>query len=188
MAKGWKGREIRYVLIGGQYRQPLNFTFDALQAARTSLSRVDECLRQLATLAKDAGTGATGDATAAPEFAQVALKHFTAAMADDLNTPEALAALFLLVKETNVAHVTLKPQDAVNILACFEQMNRVLGLFSTDITAEEAVPEEVMTLLKQRTEARAAKQWQESDRLRDAIAALGWIVRDSKDGATVVKA
>jgi len=184
MAKGWTGREIRAVLVGGHYRQPLNFTFDALEAARVSLARVDGCVDTLTTLA-----GAT-PAGEIPAFAGRALEAFGAAAADDLNTPECLAALYTLVRESNAACAagSLDGASAAAVLAVFDRMDRVLGLVRFGRRTETEAPEAIRLLAEARIAARAAKNWAESDRLRDAIAAEGWTVRDGKEGQTLRRA
>ena len=171
--KGWTGREIRYVLVNAHYRQGLNFAFSALEDARKSLERIDRCVDALAARAKD---------EPAPEFAQKALDAFTAAVNDDLNIPKAFAALFELVRETNASGTCSKA-----VLEVFEKMDTVLGVIFFGKAAKAEVPAEVQALLDARAAARAAKNWAESDRLRDEIAAAGWTVKDSKDGQTVTK-
>ena len=171
--KGWTGREIRYVLVNAHYRQGLNFAFSALEDARKSLERIDRCVDALAARAKD---------EPAPEFAQKALDAFTAAVNDDLNIPKAFAALFELVRETNASGTCAKA-----VLDVFRKMDTVLGVIFFGKAAKAEVPAEVQALLDARAAARAAKNWAESDRLRDAIAAAGWLVKDSKDGQTVTK-
>ena len=163
--KGWTGREIRYVLINAHYRQGLNFAFTALEDARRSLERIDRCV-DLAT---------EGDA---PEWATAHLADFTEAVNDDLNIPRAFAALFGLVRDTNV-------HGGGPVLSVFRRMDEVLGVIFFGKAAKTAVPPEIQALLDQRAEARKAKNWAESDRLRDEIAAAGWSVKDSKDGQTV---
>ena len=163
--KGWTGREIRYVLINAHYRQGLNFAFTALEDARRSLERIDRCV-DLAT---------EGDA---PEWATAHLADFTEAVNDDLNIPRAFAALFGLVRDTNV-------HGGGPVLSVFRRMDEVLGVVFFGKAAKTAVPPEIQALLDQRAEARKAKNWAESDRLRDEIAAAGWSVKDSKDGQTV---
>ena len=182
VAKGYTGREIRYVLINGHYRQPLNVTFDALAAARSSLARIDECVDALTALAGD-----QKGSDVPPTFAKC-LSEFTEAVNDDLNVPEALAALFALVRESNVAlsQGALKPQEAAAILALFNKMDTVLGVVSFGrAPKEEGVPAEIQALVEARAAARAAKQWAESDRLRDELASKGWEVRDGKEGQKV---
>ncbi len=184
LEKGWTGREIRYVLAGAHYRQGLNFAFSALEDARKSLARVDTCVAALEARAAGAAPGA------APEFAASALEAFSAAVNDDLNTPRAYAALFNLVRSANAAMETLRPQDAAAALAAFARMDSVLGFVQSGKSAAgggEAVPPGVAALLEERARARAEKNWAESDRLRDAIAAAGWAVKDSKTGQAVSK-
>ncbi len=181
--KGWSGREIRYVLINGHYRQPLNFTFDALDAARTSLARIDECVDALTALAGSAASGTV------PAWAVAGRQAFEAAIDDDLNLPEAFAALFALVRESNSAmhQSALMPAQAAALLATFEALDTVFGLVRFGRAAEGGIPSEIKALVRDRASARANKDWAGSDRLRDEIAAKGWEVRDSKEGQKVKK-
>ncbi|MBR4170930.1 MAG: cysteine--tRNA ligase, partial [Kiritimatiellae bacterium] len=186
LQKGYTGREIRYVLINAHYRQPLNFTFDALAAARTSLARVDECIDALTSLA---GTAKSDDSL--PEWAQTAQDAFLSAIRDDLNIPEAFAALFELVRGSNTAikDGVLQPSGAAAVLALFDRLDHVLGVVRFGRAAkEEELPSEIAALVDARAKARAEKNWAESDRLRDEIAARGYCVRDSKEGQKVKKA
>ena len=171
--KGWKGREIRYVLVNAHYRQGLNFAFSALEDARRALERIDRCVDALAARAND---------EPAPAFAQEALDAFTAAVNDDLNTPKAFAALFELVRHVNASGTCSKA-----VLDVFRKMDSVLGVVFFGKAEKSEVPAEVQALLAARAAARAAKNRAESDRLRDANAAAGWAVKDSKDGQTVTK-
>ncbi len=183
--KGWSGREIRYVLINAHYRQPLNFTFDALDAARTSLARVDECVDALTSLSGESDAG-----TEIPVWATSAHETFAAAVNDDLNLPEAFAALFALVRESNTAlrEGSLTPDCAATVLNIFGSIDSVLGVVRFGRAAlDNSVPQEIMVLINERGAARTAKDWAASDRLRDEIAALGWEVRDAKDGQKVKK-
>ena len=176
--KGWSGREVRYVLLGAHYRQPLNFTLGALAAARTALARVDECVDALA--ARAAQSGAEGEALPSR------LGDFGRALADDLNAPEAYAALFAAVRDANKAlERGLSPAAAKAALDDLRAMDRVLGFVFFGRAAQAAVPADVQALADARAQARKAKDWAESDRLRDALAAKGWQVRDGKDGQTL---
>ena len=203
-AKGWTGREIRFVLVGGHYRQTLNFTFDALAAARTALARIDAFTARLKEAAngaeapRPASGGAGSPPSAPPAFAAAALEDFSAALADDLNVPNALAALFGLIRDGNAALDAAASTDgqtafgqkalAAAIEAVLRRMDEVLAFIYAGKPAEaEAIPAEVQSLLDARAAARTAKNWAESDRLRDAIAALGWEVKDTKQGQKVQK-
>lgn len=182
--KGWSGREIRYVLVNAHYRQGLNFAFSALEDARKSLARIDTCVDALERLAGGAGAGGP-----VPEFAQNALAEFTAAINDDLNTPKAFAALFELVRHANawMQGGDVPPASAAAILGVFRRMDSVLGVIFFGKTEKAEVPPEIQALLNQRAEARKAKNWAESDRIRDEIAAAGWVVKDSRDGQSVTR-
>ena len=168
LEKGYTGREIRYVLINAHYRSGLNFAFTALDDARKSLARIDACVEK-------ATEGAV------PAWAQAHLDAFTVAVNDDLNIPSAFAALFALVRDAN-------GKGAAGTLSVFKRMDEVLGVifFENEKKAVE-IPAEVQAMLAERAEARKAKNWAESDRLRDAIAAAGWLVKDSKDGQSCTK-
>ena len=167
LEKGYTGREIRYVLVNAHYRQGLNFAFSALDDARKSLERIDRCV-------------ATATEGEVPGWAAKHLDGFTAAVNDDLNMPKALAALFGLVRDANA-------RGGGPVLSVFRRMDEVLGLIFFGNAAKAEIPAEIQSLLDQRAEARKAKNWAESDRLRDEIAAAGWAVKDSKDGQTVTK-
>ncbi|MGN0833020.1 MAG: cysteine--tRNA ligase [Kiritimatiellia bacterium] len=167
LGKGYAGREIRYVLINAHYRSGLNFAFTALDDARKALEKIDRCVDQ-----------ATDGAV--PEWAQRHLDDFTAAVNDDLNLPRAFAALFALVRDAN-------GKGGAGVLPVFRRMDEVLGVIFFGRAGKEAVPAEIQSLLDARAEARKAKNWAESDRLRDAIADQGWLVKDSKEGQTCTR-
>ncbi len=110
---------------------------------------------------------------------------FENALDDDLNISAALGFLFETLRETNRAldDGTLSPEDAQSWLEWWDRVNSVLVL-----TAEEKeTPAEVTRLAEARAQARLAKEWKKSDELRDQLAALGWEVRDTKDGQTVTR-
>ena len=184
LEKGYTGREIRYVLINAHYRSGLNFAFTALDDARKALEKIDRCVERLGV------TGGTGATETAPDWAKKCLEDFAAAVNDDLNIPKAFASLFDLVRETNahLANQASGQSDNPSILSVFRRMDEVLGVifFENEKKAVE-IPADVQALLDQRAEARKAKNWAESDRLRDEIAAKGWAVKDSKDGQSCTK-
>lgn len=170
------GEAIRLVLLTGHYRQPIDWTEEVVAEARKKLDRFYGALRDLADV--EAADGVT-----APEA-------FVNALEDDLNTPMALAELFELVRTAN------KAQDAADRARLKAQMldaGLMLGLLQQDPTdwfawapqaegAGRPGAEEIEALLVQRAEARANKQWGESDRIRDELKARGVLVEDSKDG------
>jgi cysteinyl-tRNA synthetase len=182
LSKGYTGREIRYVLLTVNYRLPLNFVFesahatgenDSLSGARAALGRIDEWVSRLRAHAADAASQPTSLAARG--------ERFFAELDEDLNIAAALSHLFELIRESNSAldRGELTPGQAAALLAEWQRMNKVLAIEQEAV----AVPAEVTALVEQRQQARANKQWAESDRLRDAIAALGWVVKDTKEGA-----
>ncbi|HVE15374.1 MAG TPA: cysteine--tRNA ligase [Chthoniobacterales bacterium] len=176
LGKGHTGREVRYALLSVKYREPLNFTFEGLDAARSALARFDEWSRRLQDAAGPA---------AEPLPEDLKTEAFGAALDDDLNASAALGALFELIRETNkrLDAGTLTPGQARSLLAWRDEVNSILRFESEAVV----IPAEVEALLAQRAEARASKDWAGSDRLRDEIAALGWTVKDTKEGQKLSK-
>jgi len=172
LAKGWTGREIRYALLTVNYRLPLNFTFAGLDGARAALARLDEWTERLAEYA--------GPQAPEPTPLASAREQFFAALDDDLNISGAMGHLFVLIRDSNAAMDarTLTEAQAAQLLADWQQMNSVLALERD----AQVIPAEVMGLVEQRQQARAAKDWKKSDALRDEILKLGWVVKDTKDG------
>lgn len=158
-ARGFSAADLRYFFLGAQYRQKQNFTWEALQAARNARVKLERFVRELPT----SGSGS------------VELEaEFFSAINDDLNTPRALSVVWKTV-DADIPD----EQKAQTI----RQMDAVLGLGMTDmIGIPLAIPEEINTLLREREDARGAKDWSASDRIRDAILARGWTVEDTKDG------
>ncbi len=179
LQRGFSGAELRYALLRVQYRQSLNFTFAGLEESRRAIARVRQARARL--VAQRAGGAEAGDDLRAPvERADAA---FTAALEDDLNSSEALAAVFGLVSAVNKAAPSAV--GAERALVAFARFEDVLGCFGPEPAAPAAteVPAALLELLEQRQAARAAKDWAEADRLRDALAEHGYRVVDGPDGA-----
>jgi cysteinyl-tRNA synthetase len=104
-------------------------------------------------------------------------KKFLEAINDDLNMPQVLAILWDLLKDNSL--------DAAQKLGLIKDFDRVLGLKLTETTEGSAIPAEIEDLILRRQEARAAKNWAESDRLRNEISNLGYVVEDGPKGQTV---
>ncbi|MCE9587888.1 MAG: cysteine--tRNA ligase [Verrucomicrobia bacterium] len=180
LEKGWTGREVRYALISVHYRGALNFTMDGLGAARTALGRLDAWRERLTE---------TAGSEAAAETPNPATEEFFAALDDDLNISSALAVLFETLRESNrrmdqVNEEKLTPSQARGLLNWLARVDGVLGLEPDTVTT---IPSEVEELVAARAIARDAKEWQKSDEIRDQIASLGWLVKDTKDGQRISK-
>lgn len=176
LAKGFTGREVRYLLLSAHYRGTFNFTVDGLTGARAALSRIDECVGKLRAL------GAPASGPAPSEL----VTRFTAALDDDLNISAAWAAIFDWVSDTNkrLADNSLTPAAAAVTLAAWEQIDSVLGI---EKAAEAEAPAEIVALLEARQVARKAKDFKRSDEIRDELRAKGWVVEDSPKGPKLKK-
>jgi cysteinyl-tRNA synthetase len=171
LARGFIGREIRYLLLTAHYREPFNFTLDGLAGARAALTRLDECLDKLRELA--AGAAAPPD--------ELLLDRFRAALDDDLNISAAWAAVFDWVRDTNraLADGALTPAQAAARLAAWQRLDAVLGVGAK---ADVEVPAEILALAEARQAARRARDFQRADQLRDELKARGWGVEDTSKG------
>jgi cysteinyl-tRNA synthetase len=177
-AKGWTGREVRYALLAVKYREPLNFTFEGLEAARKALIRIDEWWRRIADLA--AGAGA-----AEPLPVELFPEKFGEALDDDLNISAALAGLFDLIRDSNrlFDRGEITPGQARALQAWRDRIDSVLALAPDS----DGIPAEIQALADRRIAARREKDWKLSDSLRDEILSLGWQVKDTKDGQKLAR-
>lgn len=177
LAKGFTGREIRYLLLTAHYRETFNFTIDGLNGARSAIGRIDECLAKLREVA--------GGVNAAPDAGLVGT--FDKAISEDLNISGAWAAVFEWVRETNrkLAENSLTPAQAAAALAAWNKVNAVLGI-EPPPAADEA-PAEITALLEQRQAARKAKDFKRSDAIRDELKSKGWVIEDTPKGPKLKK-
>jgi cysteinyl-tRNA synthetase len=178
---GYTGREVRYELLSGHYRQSLNFAFKSLDANRAALKRLDEFYASI----KEA-IGAETAVGELPEWAAQTRQKFADAMDDDMNISGAMAAIFDMVHAGNkaVAEAPLLENQALAVSSLWEELDTVLGILEPP---EEEISGEVTALLEARSVARTEKNWPESDRIRDALAELGWTVKDTPDGPKLRK-
>jgi cysteinyl-tRNA synthetase len=183
LAKGYTGRELRYALLRVHYRVPLNFTWEGMKEARESLGRIDEWLARLRKIAKREKVQRPTpiNREQEPNARRSIQPNFENALDDDLNISAALGFLFESIRETNRAmdENKLNARFANAWLNWWNRINTVLDL---EPETEIAVPAEVAQLAKERENARREKNWKRSDELRDQISALGWEVRDTKEG------
>jgi len=187
LAKGFTGREIRYLLLTAHYRETFNFTLEGLQGARTALARIDECLSKLREVGSF-GVPPSGGVTGEPPEGGTPnlLAAFTAALDDDLNISAAWGAVFEWVRETNrqLADNSLNSAIAAAALAAWNKIDSVLGIGTTgDIEA----PAEILALLEARQAARQAKDFKRADAIRDELKAKGWVIEDTPKGPKLKK-
>jgi cysteinyl-tRNA synthetase len=184
LARGAQPRALRYLLLSVHYRQKLNFTFEGLEAATAALGRIDEMRFRLQHAVEADREPSTVAASARRLGEEVA-----AALADDLNASAALAAVFRLVKEVNVAIEggRLGHGDRQRVLDALAAVDTVFGVFDAAAWREVEEPtgtadEEVTRLVEERREAREARDFQRADALRDRLLAQGIVLEDTPAG------
>lgn len=170
---------IRFFLISSSYRSPINYNTAIIEQAKASLDRLYNCKSALEFAVGNAGEG-DGD----PAFAAALASRrdqFIAAMEDDLNTADAIAALFELVRDINVK-LGAQPAraDVAAASELFEELTGVLGLLYD--RKAELLDEDIEELIEARTAARKAKNWAEADRIRDELTAKGIVLEDTPQG------
>ncbi len=182
-AKGYTGRELRYALLRVHYRVPLNFTWEGMNEARESLGRIDEWLSRLREIAQEENVQRPTpiNREQAPNVQRPIKPAFEEALDDDLNISAALGFLFEAIRETNRAMDENK-LDSASASAWLDWWKRINTVLDLEAEFEIIVPPEVAQLAKDRENARREKNWKLSDELRDQISALGWDVRDTKEG------
>ena len=181
LAQGYSGREVRYLLLSVHYRQPLNFTFEGLHAARSALQRLDDTRARLADVIGD-GVDDSPSAEWADTL-ETARALWREALDDDFNTSPALGALFDAVREMNRRlDGGMSAADAAAARGFLDEADTVLAVAPA---GDEDVPAEVRALVEERTEARKAKDFSRADAARDALKEKGYTVDDTPDGPRV---
>jgi cysteinyl-tRNA synthetase len=180
LEKGYTGREIRYALMRVHYRAPLNFTWEGMGESRQSLARIDEWLERLREVA------GRENAQRPTSNAQRPTQKFEEALDDDLNISAGLGFLFETIRETNRA-MDENELDAASAGAWLDWWKRINTVLDLEKGSETAVPPDVAELANEREKARREKNWKRSDELREQISALGWEVRDTKDGPKLTR-
>jgi cysteinyl-tRNA synthetase len=175
--RGHSAEAIRYLLASSHYRKPLNFTFEGLTQSATALERVRSLLLRLGECQREGPPGPVEDAV------RTAHETFAAALADDLNTPEALAAVFGLVTRANtlLAEGALTREGAALVAREIESMDSVFGVLLPR-TTEDRLSAEEQALVDERQEARKKREFGRADAARARLESLGVILEDTPRG------
>ncbi len=173
---------IRYFLVSSQYRSPINYSVDIIEQAKNSLERLYTCRDNIDFALKNAADGGE-----VPSFIEERTNEFIEAMEDDLNTADALAAIFMLVRDINTAIASGAGKTALEAFAdTFDQLTGVLGLVYNRKT--ESLDSEVEELIEKRTAARKAKDFKTADEIRDKLKEMGIILEDTPQGVKWTRA
>ncbi len=162
--KGFNPLAYRFLLLGTHYRTPVNFTWEAMKAAEAGLMGLYQFYM---FLGNEKGT-----------ISEDYKKKFTEAVSNDLNTSQALAVVSELRRDTTLSNADKK--------ATLLDFDTVLGLGFEKLDSLKAIPEEIQAMIKERDEARQAKDWQKSDALRASLQDAGYNVYDTSDGTVVM--
>ena len=183
-ARGYTASEVRYVLISGHYSAPLNFTMHSLDSARQALQKLSKTEHSLCTKA----------GTTQPPSREEVLKHGTAGifadawntLLNDLNVPGALGGVFSKIKEADQAATDAATAKThwLSLWFMLEALGLTLPPPESEVTHD--IPADIQALAQQRWDAKAAKDWATADALRKQLDATGWLIKDSKEGFTVV--
>lgn len=177
--RGFSAMETRYVLVGGHYRQPLNFTLHSLDAARQALQKIARYAKALKERLGSVSVPTHEELVNCGDPAP-----FGAAWArlnDDLNVPGAIGEVFSILNEQKPS--ALSEEEAANVWRGLHFICDALGLVIPPVAGEGPIdiPAEIQALADRRWAAKAARDWATSDTLRKELEAAGWLVKDAKD-------
>ena len=172
---------IRYFMLTAGYRMPLNYTVELIESCKSSLERLYTCRGNLDFAIEHAH----GSDTALAAKAGEARAKFRKAMDDDLNTPDALAAIFDFVKEINTLSDGADKATLEQAAQVFDELTGVLGLLYN--RKKDEIPPEVTALVEERAAAKKARDWGKADAIRARLTEMGWSVTDTAQGPKIAK-
>ncbi|MDD6211727.1 MAG: cysteine--tRNA ligase [Clostridiales bacterium] len=176
---------LRFFMLSAHYRSPLNFSSDLMEAAKNGLDRIVTAVCRVEELEAKApeGTMSAEDKAAVDALVQ----KYEAAMDDDFNTADAIAALFELVK---LANTTVSEESSRECVAYFAEKMQLLCQILGIVTEvkEEMLDEEIEKLIEERQAARKAKDFARADEIRDLLASRGILLKDTREGVKWSKA
>jgi cysteinyl-tRNA synthetase len=185
MEMGHSAASIRHQLLSAQYRRELNFTLDGLEASARAVQRLVDFRDRLREIPGDD----QAVPSALPELAREALAGFEAAMDDDLNSAEALGAVFTFLNRVNAevdrtgGRVTAGDRDAaLHALAAIDQVLGLLEVADGERTVDDDLAQWVESLIQERVEARQSRDFARADAIRDELAEKGVVLEDSAEG------
>ncbi|MCR4670970.1 MAG: cysteine--tRNA ligase [Saccharofermentans sp.] len=179
---------IRFFILSGHYRKPIDFSDELLTASQTGLKRIETCFKAASDVkegpvhkAKSEGSDADKAVLAASETAR---SEFIRHMDDDLNTADAITDIFNLVTALNTA-LASDETSVEAITAAKDTLAELLDVLGVKFPEEKSVPDEILKLVEERAQAKKDKNYAEADRIRDLIQSKGYSVKDTPEGPKV---
>ncbi len=182
VAKQYGYEAIRFFLISSSYRSPINYNAEIIEQGIAALDRLYNCEKALEFAANSDSEG-QGDAAMQEQLIR-RREQFIEAMDDDMNTADAISALFELVKDINLAlrDNALSAAMCRTVLDGFHELTDVLGLLYERKATVGDDDAQIEAMIEARTQARKEKNWAESDRIRDELKAMGIVLEDTPQG------
>ncbi|MHC9540869.1 MAG: cysteine--tRNA ligase [Vulcanimicrobiota bacterium] len=179
ITKGYSPAAIRYLYISTHYRSKMNFTFEALKAADNTVQGVKDFLSRLLHLPEKSSR-----AVPVEPLIEAARGGFCEKIADDLNTPQALASLFNLITQVNImiSRDEITRSDGEKVRAFLFELDSMLGLKLSDTEGDNALSDEEQALLDERAKVRKEKNFKRSDEIRDLLKERGIEIKDTPTG------
>jgi cysteinyl-tRNA synthetase len=175
--------DLRFLILSAHYRSPLNFSADLVTQSRAGRQRLQEMITNMYGALQDAADKDGEHERKLRTALADARKRFTAAMDDDFNTADGLGVLFDLARNCNIYLKEAHPYNSTlleEVTRFYSEVNEVFEVL--DLSAPGMLDAEISAMIKQRDEARAAKNWAEADRIRDELTARGITLEDTPHG------
>ena len=185
--ENYSGDVIRFFLLSGHYRSPINFSDTLMEQSKQGYERIATAIETLEFLRTNGSEEAMADESAKIASLDKHREKFIEVMDDDLNTADGIAAIFELVSEINLdVKDGASKSFAEEALKRIRELTEVLGLFGGE-DEEEGLGDDIQALIDERQEARKAKNWARADEIRDQLAAMGITLKDTPQGVQVIR-
>ena len=187
--KEYDGEVLRFFLLSGHYRSPINFSRELMEQSKNGLARMRNAKSNLRHLIRSDGSGAAMTRQEESQLKQLEAyrEKFDQAMDDDLNTADAISVVFELIKDINTyVREGATGAFAERCLALLDELAGVLGLLQQE--QEEGIDPAVKQLVQERQAARKAKDFKRADEIRDQLKAQGYILEDTPQGVKITRA
>jgi len=182
----YSGETIRFFLLSGQYRSPINFSEELMEQAKNSLGRMENAKTNLEFLIEKGEGRLTGEEKEKLAAYDKYRQQFIDAMDDDLNTADAISAVFELITAINTAvQKGASGEFAQKSLEVLMELCNVLGLLQAD--DDDTVDNDIQALIDERQEARKNKDYARADEIRDSLKAKGITLKDTPQGVQIIK-